>query len=343
MSNKTGTNYSYITLILLSLVAGAISIALLVKTYPLFSAKALYFCQQFISNTLFEIPHSLPEALITAVWIILSFGLISFFIQLIKTCRLLWEINPKKIPLTRNLQKTANSLNLGNSVLLIKDANLYSFCFGFLNPKIIITSGLVSQLSQRELEAVLLHEQAHLKNKDPLKILIGKAVASMYFFLPIFRELCQNMEATNELNADYWTAEAQKDTKFLRGALRKIIAQPQVAFATVPGISHPDHIEIRVHQLKNMRIKHKLTLSYSSIIGSLTFIVAGLFILQTPVNAFQTDDATQTSYFVCSVDHACREQCRHNANMSSVTKPEQLFTPVNSSPTPPKYKAPSYK
>lgn len=341
MSNKAGTNYSYITLILLGLAAGAISIALLVKTYPLFSARALYFCQQLISNTLFELPHSLPGVLITAVWIVLSFGLVSLLLQLVKTYRLFWEINPKKVSLTPGLQKVAGQVGFENKVLLIEDENLYSFCFGFLNPKIIITSGLVSRLTQKELEAVLLHGQAHLKNKDPLKLLIGKAVASMFFFLPIFRELYRNMEAANELIADSWTAEVQKDTVFLRGALRKIIAQPQVTFATVPAISHPDHIEIRVHQLKNMKLKHKLTLSYSSIIGSLAFIVVSLFILQTPVDAFHTENTDEPSYFVCSVDNACRQECHHNANMF-VFDPDHLFTPVSSSPSP-KYEAPSYK
>lgn len=341
MSNRAGTNYSYISLILLGLVAGAISIAILVKTYPLFSANALYFCQQFISNTLFKLPHSLPGALITAVWIVLSFGLFSLLIQLARTYRLFWKVNPKKIPLTSDLQETASLMNLRNNILLIKDENLYSFCFGFLNPKIIITSGLVSSLTQKELEAVLLHEQAHLKNKDPLKLLIGKAVASMFFFLPIFRELYRNMEATNELIADSWTTEVQKDTTFLRGALRKIIAQPQVTFATVPAISHPDHIEIRVHQLKNMKIKHKLTLSYSSIMGSIVFIIASLFILQTPVNAFHTEGSEEPSYFVCSADSSCRQECHHNAGMP-VSDPDHLFTPV-SSPASSKYEAPSYK
>lgn len=326
MSNKASTNYSFITLIILGLVAGVITIALLVKTYPLYSAKALYFCQQFISNTLLELPHSLPGALVTAVWVVLSLGLISLLIQLVKTYMLIRQIIPKKIHLTRNLQKTIDLLGLGNSTQLIEDNNLYSFCFGFLNPKIIITSGLVSSLTQKELEAVLLHERIHLKNRDPLKILIGKTVSSTFFFLPIFRELYRNMEATNELIADYWTAQVQKDTKFLRSALRKIIAQPQITFATVPAISHPDHIEIRVHQFKNTAVKHKLTLSYSSILGSVVFIVVSLFILQTPVDAFHPENSSEPSYFVCSMDNACRQECHDS-----------------SSPTPSKYEAPSYK
>ncbi|MCL5797384.1 MAG: M48 family metalloprotease [Patescibacteria group bacterium] len=342
MPNKASTNYSYVTLILLGLVAGTISIALLAKTYPLFSAKALYFCQQFISNTLFELPHSFPGAVITSVWVVLSLGLISLLVQLIKTYMLLRKIVPKKIPLTLTLQNIANSLGLANNIQLIEDKNVYSFCYGFFKPKIIITSSLVSSLTEKELEAVLIHERAHIKNRDPLKILVGKTISSTFFFLPIFRELHQNMEATNELIADYWTAEAQKDTKFLRSALRKIIAQPQITFATVPAISHPDHIEIRVRQLANTGIKYKLTLSYRSIIGSAIFIIAGLFVLQTPVDAFHTEGSSEPSYFVCSVDNSCRQECHHNSNMS-VSDPDHLFTPVSSSPASSRYEAPSYK
>ena len=343
MGKRINFNKSYVTLLSLALMVGALITALLIKTYPLFSAKALYFCQQFISNTLFRIPHSLPGALIFSVWAIASLGLISFAIQLVRTYLLLRKTVSKRVPLNKRLQRIACSLGLHNRLQLVKDKNLYSFCFGLFRPQIIISQELVESLTDKELEAVLIHEQAHLINRDPLKILLGKTIASTFFFLPIFHELYRNIEATNELIADRWTIEIQKDAKFLRGALRKIIAQPQAQLnlATVPAIFHPEHIEIRVKQLANSKIKHKLSLSYTSVITGVAFMIVSFFVLQTPVDAFHMEDSQEPSFFLCSVDNSCREQCHHNASMSTMTAPEQLFTPA-SSHLAPKYEAPSY-
>lgn len=325
----------------LGLTAVIITVALTLKTFPLFFTKVLYFCQKFIPNFLHQIPLLLPGMTTLVLLIILLIGITSLVMQLVKTQFLLNRLMLMRIDLTDRIRQIISSLDLEKKVHLIEDNNLFSLCIGFFSPKIIISTSLVTILTDRELEAVLLHERTHLKNRDPFKILIGKTISSAFFFLPIFSELYQNMEAANELIADYWTTEIQKDTKFLCSALRKIIAQPQISFTTVPAISHPDHIAIRVYQLKNIEIKHKLTLSYSSIIGNVIFIFVSLFVLQTPVDAFHMEKSSEPSYFVCSVDNACRQKCHHNANIS-VSDPNNLFTPVKFSSAS-KYEAPSYK
>lgn len=343
MLGKAKINYSYISLILLGLATVILFIALLMKAYPLFLAGSPSVCQWYLSRTLYELPRSLPGLFLLIAGSILSIGIVSVGVQLIRTHRLYRSIRRRQIPLTGSLQTVVHRIGLTHRVILVADDNLYSFCFGFLRPRVIISSGLVSHLSYKELEAVLLHEQAHLKNRDPLKLLVGNAVATMFFFLPVFAELYRNMEASNELIADSWTTAVQKDTLFLRRALRKIIAQAPLTLAAVAGISHPDHIEIRVHQLKNMKIKQKLTLSYRSIVGSLIFLVGGIFILQTPVEAFRTQSPNESIYSVCSTDAACRQGCEAGTVSGGLNDPSRLPAPTNSSPAVSTYKAPSYK
>ncbi len=338
MPNRARINSNYIVLISLGLVAGTIITALLAKSYPLFSTKALYICQQFVSNTLFKIPHLLPGAFIFAVWVTFLPGVISFIIQLIKTHILLKNISRKRIGLTDRLLDVAESLSLIDKIQLIGDSNLYSFCFGLFRPRIAITTGLVNNLSDKELEAVLLHEQVHLQNGDPAKILLGKTIAATFFFLPIFNELYRSMEAGNELIADQLTTQTQNDSRFLRGALRKIIAQPQVSLATVPAIFHPDHIEIRVRRLVDSTTRIKFNMSYASVITSVVFVVTSLFFLQTPVDAVHTEYTPEPSFFLCSTDSVCGQECHHNSQISPVSSPEQLFSSQS-----PKYAAPSYK
>ena len=202
---------------------------------------------------------------------------------------------------------------------------MFSFCFGVLSPRIIIATGLTNSLTSKELEAVLLHEQAHLKNYDPLKILLGQTVASMFFFLPIFSELYKNMISTNEILADNWTIKTQNGSIFLRQAIRKIIATPQASLAIVPAIAS-DGLEIRISRLVSPSFKHKLSLSSISITTSILFVLLSGLLLQTPVNAFNLQHQEEQSYFLCSANNACREQCYHNAQMSPLSSPENLFS-----------------
>lgn len=50
------------------------------------------------------------------------------------------------------------------------------------------------------------------------------------------------------------------------------------------------------------------------------------FLLQTPVNAFHTETSHEASYFLCSADNACRQECNHNAQTSAVSSPNELFS-----------------
>jgi len=255
---------------------------------------------------------------------ILLLGILSFLAQLYRTHSMHKMFSQKRVSFNKRLQKAVSALGLENKVYLIKDLKLFSFCSGILRQRIIITTGLVASLSEGELEAVLLHEQAHLKNFDPVKVLLGKTISSMFFFLPIFAQLNKNMIAANEMLADNWAIKAQNGSDFLRSAIRKIIATPQVNLATAPAIA-PDSLEIRIHRLINPAFEHKFHLSPASILTSILFVVMSWFLLQTPVNAFQMESSSESAYFLCSAK-------------PQLSAPEELF----SSQTP-KYGLPSYK
>ncbi|GEM_PF-3437943 len=319
-------NAGFITLSLTAFATGAVVVALLAKMFPLVTAKTIYFCQQFLSNTLFQIPRAFPNALILALTITVLLGILSFLIQVYKTRKLWRRYAPHVIRLPKNVQKVSTNLQLKNNVHVVSDVNLFSFCVGFLFPRIVMSSGLVDSLSDKELEAVLLHEQAHIQNFDPLKMIVGQTIASMFFFLPIFRELNKNMTTVNELLADNWTIQQQQTATFIKGAMKKILTAPDTDLAGVPAISQPDSLETRIYQLANPANKHRAYLSFASIITTVLFLVFGTLLVRTPVDAFQLEHSAEPSYFFCSGDTMCRKQCHHTAQMSPVTSPEDLFS-----------------
>lgn len=302
-------NLSFYILILSTVIVSLIVIRLLYKISPLFTSENLFVCQKSISDIMFKVPPILVNTLILAIGVVLGIGLLSFLLQLVKTHFLLKKLLIKRLDIPSNLAKVLKRINLVNKVILVKDKNLFSFCYGIFFPSIMLSTGLTKSLTEKELEAVLLHEQSHLINRDPTKILLGKTFSLMFFFLPILRELYKKMEATSELLADEWTINRQETSAFLRAALKKILAAPQLDLKLVSRASGPDYFEIRVHRLLNPKLKYKFRLSLVNLSTTLLFIAASWFLLQTPVDAFHKSAESNSSFYLCSSDQSCSREC----------------------------------
>lgn len=320
-------NVSFYVFIFATLAVSLVITTLLYKASPLFTSRTLFLCQKFISNIMIEVPRSLPGTLILVVGIVLGIGLLSFLVQLLKTRIFLRKLLIKRVNMSSDLEKTLRALNLVDKVILVKDKNLFSFCCGIFSPSIVVSTGLVKSLTDKELEAVLLHEQSHLISRDPIKVLLGKTFSSMFFFLPIFRELNKNIEAVNELLADQWTINHQENPAFLRGALKKILAAPQLNLAAVSNVSGPDYFEIRIHRLIDPGTKHKFRLSLVSLLTTVLFVLISWFLLQTPVSAFHMDSMDDSACFLCSVEQSCSEQCHTDIEKPSNYIPTYLISP----------------
>src|SRR3989338_7829402 len=119
----------------------------------------------------------------------------------------------------------------------------------------------------------------------------------------------KDIEAVNELLAYQWTISHQQRSTFLRSALKKILAPPELNLATVSNASGPDYFEIRIHRLINPGIKCRFRLSLVSLLTTFLFVLVSWFLLQTPVSASHMDSMSNPGYFLCSVDQSCSEQC----------------------------------
>ena len=77
-----------------------------------------------------------------------------------------------------------------------------AFCHGGLRPSIVVSAGLVSELSADELVAVLAHEQHHLLRRDPLRRALQQAMADVVFWLPVVAWWADRRREASELAAD---------------------------------------------------------------------------------------------------------------------------------------------
>jgi Zn-dependent protease with chaperone function len=144
-----------------------------------------------------------------------------------------------------------------------------AFCFGQLRPRICISTGLVDTLTNRELKAVLLHEDRHRLHHDPLRGLVAESVAMLLFFLPIAAELRDLFLTSMELDADRHAARLS-GRPALAGAILKIISHPLAAksITAVAGVSGICPTDARIAQLTGDRSVNVHLSAYSLIASS---------------------------------------------------------------------------
>lgn len=77
-----------------------------------------------------------------------------------------------------------------------------AYTAGLLRPRIWLSTGLSERLAPDALAAVLWHERAHLVARDPLRVLIARSVAALFFVVPWVGALVERYEIAKELDAD---------------------------------------------------------------------------------------------------------------------------------------------
>jgi Zn-dependent protease with chaperone function len=95
-----------------------------------------------------------------------------------------------------------------------------ALCCGLLRPRLLISTGVLGELSTAELEAVLRHEAAHLHRRDPLRLVLACALAEV-LPLPMLSRLAAVVPVAQELAADR-VVLAAVGAQALGGALLKL-------------------------------------------------------------------------------------------------------------------------
>lgn len=98
-----------------------------------------------------------------------------------------------------------------------------AFTVGFIQPKIIITTGLIHFLDREELNAVMAHEMYHKENRDPLKVFILSLSSSIMWYLPIQKWFHEHYKVITEVLADEFAIRQQGTTVNLGSALLKML------------------------------------------------------------------------------------------------------------------------
>lgn len=147
-----------------------------------------------------------------AFWVVvflaslLTLGVLGLLAGLVVAAWHLWAVHSaiRALPTTETpptLLDAARSAGL-RGVNCIDSATADAFCAGALRPGVYVTTGLLQRLDAAELQAVLAHEAAHARRRDPLRRALARGVALSFFFVPLVRWWSRHDLEQSEVKAD---------------------------------------------------------------------------------------------------------------------------------------------
>ncbi len=241
----------------------------------------------------------LPVALFIAlVTVGLAFGVRSAARQIVASRRLALRVQRLARELPDDLAFTAREIGLGGRVVLLDAPERFSFAYGILTPRVVVSRGLLKGVSADELRAILEHEHYHVCNLDPLKVMLVQALSATFFFLPALDSLRARYLAGRELAADRRAVKAC-GRRPLAGALLKVVRGPDWSeLDGVAAIGGPELLDVRVAQLET-GIQPKLatfsiTRATLSLLGGALFAATFLASVLSFGGAAAVDRATGT-------------------------------------------------
>ena len=112
---------------------------------------------------------------------------------------------------------------------------------GFLKPLILIPVASINHLSAEQLEAVILHEMAHIKRYDYLLNIILSIVEISLFFNPFTQLLSKQIRKERENSCDDWVLQFQYNAASYAEALLQIARLQTVPAAFAMAAANPKH------------------------------------------------------------------------------------------------------
>ena len=159
---------------------------------------------------------------------------------------------------------------------------------GFLKPVILIPAAAVNHLTMQQMEAVLLHELAHIRRNDYLLNIVINGIQTLLYFNPFVKLFVKTIEREREKSCDETVVQFQYDRRGYATALLLIektnhLTKPLAVAAT----GNKNDLLHRVEKI--LGIDRKPVFSFNRLAGlfaGLLFIIGlnAVLILNKPVN-----------------------------------------------------------
>lgn len=125
-----------------------------------------------------------------------------------------WRMFVRKVAAQMGIKKPVH--------ILVSELVTSPVTIGYIKPVILVPLAAVNQLSTQQLEAVLLHELAHIRRFDYLLNLILKFIQSILYFNPFVKAFVKIVEREREKSCDEMVMQFQYDPYGYASALLEL-------------------------------------------------------------------------------------------------------------------------
>lgn len=208
-------------------------------------------------------------------------------------------------PYPKLIGSLAEKYSLQNKIIIFDNSRLMAFCLGILHPKIYLSSNVLKNMSNSEIEAIILHERQHVIGKDNLLMLFLNLIKTAFFFFPIVTDFVNNLEIQREIKADQSVVRETGRKINIISALRKIIeSKPNYVYAN--AFSESFSIEPRIRSLVGKKNRW-FSIKYSSVVVSLSVF---LFLANITLSRIEIHPQKNSSTMLCLGKGTCSNICQ---------------------------------
>lgn len=145
---------------------------------------------------------------------------------------------------------------------LLESSVPFAAQIGFWDPELVISSGLINQLSPAHLNAVLAHEEAHRHFRDTFWFFWLGWIRQATQWIPNTDPLWQELLLLRELRADHWAAQ-RVDPLLLAESLLLVVSQWPESMENYGVSLSPKRLEIRIEALLKSDSSYLMTTKVS--------------------------------------------------------------------------------
>lgn len=194
--------------------------------------------------------------------------------QVVSTTAAIRPLRARRIPVRNQpLKHLIERLDLAGRFDLVDAPEPFAFCYGLRQPRLMLSTALVNELRHDELEAVLRHESAHLRHRDPARILIARALGVALAFIPLTPLIVRTYLCRRELTADDESVSGMGDVAPLASALQRMLAVMQPAAFRSLAVGALSATDLRIDHLLGEEQPSTLFLSRVNKVHVLTFVL----------------------------------------------------------------------
>lgn len=178
------------------------------------------------------------------------------------------------------LWRAAQSVGLdGESLRVVNGLSAPAFTAGWIRPRIFISSRLTDVLNIDQLGAVIAHEAAHVRARDPLRLSGLRFLANTLFYMPALRRLVDDLADEAEVAADDAATRGSSSQRLVLASAILALAEQGVGFGqALPvgavGFQRVDLLDRRIRRLAGEDAPLGTRVTGRSLSGAAAILVA---------------------------------------------------------------------